>query len=229
MNPTWSLPILFSYFCTMTDQNDMQGTGVYAPEVLEFVRSANAYCSWLEDADQMEPVVFIHSSLGILSRVYHHVVSMELPEPLMEGGNEKFVTEQDWSSVYQKVLHLLGRHNDYLRIAEDDEFDRSDLVTHHISEDLADIFQDLKDFTLQYRQGVEEIMNDAVWEVMDNFENYWGSKLLHALQALNTLYVSKTDPSADNDEGGPSGEDDDTPKYDPSFFTRLQDSNEEEI
>jgi hypothetical protein len=213
----------------MTDQNDMQGTGVYAPEVLEFVRSANAYCSWLEESDQMEPASFIHSALGILSRVYHHVVSMELPEPLMEGGNEKFVTEQDWSSVYQKVLHLLGRHNEYLRIAEDNEFDRSELVTHHISEDLADIYQDLKDFTLQYRQGIEEIMNDAVWEVMDNFENYWGSKLLHALQALNALYVSKTDPSEDTEGGGPSGDDDNIPKYDPSFFTRLQDSNEEEV
>jgi hypothetical protein len=215
----------------MTDQNDIQGNGVYAPEVLEFVRSANAYCSWLEESDQMESLDFIRSALGTLSKVYHHVVTMELPEPLMESGNEKFVTEQDWSSVYQKVLHLLGRHNEYLRIAEDDEFDRSDLVTHHISEDLADIYQDLKDFTLQYRQGIEEIMNDAVWEVMDNFENYWGNKLLHALQALNALYVSKTDPSADTDAGSDLGEDEDDgiPKYDPSFFTRLQDSNEEEI
>jgi hypothetical protein len=218
----------------MTDHNEMHGTGVYAPEVLEFVRSANAYCSWLEESDQMAPVDFIQSSLGILSRVYHHLVSMELPEPLMESGNEKFVTEQDWSSVYQKVLHLLGSHNDYLRIAEEDEFDRSELVTHHISEDLADIYQDLKDFALQYRQGIEEIMNDAVWEVMDNFENYWGSKLLHALQALNALYVSKTDPAAGTDEAGDSGdsgddEDDGIPKYDPSFFTRLQDANEEEI
>jgi hypothetical protein len=215
----------------MTDHNDMHGTGVYAPEVLEFVRSANAYCSWLEESDQMEPVDFIRSALGMLSRVYHHLVSMELPEPVMESGNEKFVTEQDWSAVFQKVLHLLGRHNDYLRIAEEDEFDRSELVTHHVSEDLADIYQDLKDFTLQYRQGIEEIMNDAVWEVMDNFENYWGSKLLHALQALNALYVNKIDPSEDAGAGSAPGEDedDDIPKYDPSFFTRLQDANEEEL
>lgn len=210
----------------------MEGTGVYAPEVLEFVRSANAYCSWLEESDKLEPVDFIHSSLATLSKVYYQLVSMELPEPVMEGGNEKFVTEQDWSAMYQKVLHLLGRHNEYLRIAEDDEFDRSDLVTHHISEDLADIYQDLKDFTLQYRQGIEEVMNDAVWEVMDNFENYWGAKLLHALQALNALYVSKTDPAADEGDSGQPGDDDDDegiPKYDPSFFTRLQDSSEEDI
>ncbi|MCA1746649.1 MAG: DUF5063 domain-containing protein, partial [Bacteroidales bacterium] len=187
----------------MTEQENIQGKGVYAPEVLEFVRSANDYCHWLDDSEQTGAVGFIRSSLQIISKVYHSAVCMEEVEPVMESSNEKFVTEQDWSSVYQKVMNLLGKHNEYLRIADDDEFDRSDLVTHKISEDLADIYQDLKDFTLQYRQGIEEIMNDAVWEVMDNFDNYWGIKLLNALNALNKLYVSKVDPESD---GGSPGE-----------------------
>jgi hypothetical protein len=214
----------------MRDHNDIQGSPVYSPEVLEFVRSANDYCSWIENAEQRSAVAFIRTSLRILSKVYHNIVSVQEMEPVMESGNEKFVTEQDWASVFQKVMQLLGNHNDYLRIAQNDEFDRSDLVTHKISEDLADIYQDLKDFTLQYRQGVEEIMNDAVWEVMDNFENYWGEKLLNALQALNKLYVSKTDPDSDAD--GPwedPDEGDSGPNYDNSFFTRLQDLNEEDI
>lgn len=213
----------------MTEQENIQGKGVYAPEVLEFVRSANEYCHWLEDSEQASAVGFIRSSLQIISKVYHSAVCMEEMEPVMESSNEKFVTEQDWSSVYQKVMNLLGKHNEYLRIADDDEFDRSDLVTHKISEDLADIYQDLKDFTLQYRQGIEEIMNDAVWEVMDNFDNYWGIKLLNALNALNKLYVSKVDPESDGGSPGEPEDEENTPTYDNSFFTRLQDLNEEEI
>lgn len=204
----------------------MNGTGVYAPEVLAFVRSANDYCSWLEELEPEGSVDFIRHSLPKLSAVYHHVVTIEPPEPVLEGGNEKYVTEQDWSAIFQRIMQLLGKHNEYLRIAGDDEFDRSDLVTHKISEDMADIYQDLKDFTMQYRQGIEEIMNDAVWEVIDNFENYWGEKLLYALQALNKLYISKTDPEAETGEGG--SRDDSGPVYDSSFFTRLQDQNEEE-
>jgi hypothetical protein len=213
----------------MTEQENIQGKGIYAPEVLEFVRSANAYCNWLENSDQTGAVGFIRASLQIISKVYHSAVCMEETEPVMESSNEKFVTEQDWSSVYQKVMNLLGKHNEYLRIADDDEFDRSDLVTHKISEDLADIYQDLKDFTLQYRQGIEEIMNDAVWEVMDNFDNYWGIKLLNALNALNKLYVSKADPEADGGSPDEPEDEENSPTYDNSFFTRLQDLNEEEI
>jgi hypothetical protein len=213
----------------MTEQENIQGKGVYAPEVLEFVRSANEYCNWLEDSDQTSAVVFIRTSLQIISKVYHSAVCIEETEPVMESSNEKFVTEQDWSSVYQKVMNLLGKHNEYLRIADDDEFDRSDLVTHKISEDLADIYQDLKDFTMQYRQGIEEIMNDAVWEVMDNFDNFWGIKLLNALNALNKLYVSKIDPEADGGLPGDPDDEENRPAYDNSFFTKLQDSNEEDI
>jgi len=212
----------------MKENEEMKGTGVYAPGILDFVRSSNEYCSWIEEADSMKPAEFISSSLKVISGVYHHAVSIEPREPMLEGGNEKFVTEQDWSSIYQKVLNLLGSYNSYLRIAESDEYDRSDLVSHTISEDLADIYQDLKDFILQYRQGIEEIMNDAVWEVMDNFEQFWGAKLLNALQALNKLYVNKIDPEDDLHKSEDPETDDDIPKYDNSFFTRLQDSNEED-
>jgi hypothetical protein len=211
----------------MSDQNDIKGKWVYAPEILEFVRSANEYCSWLEEAEESVPTLFILHSVRNLSKVYSRAVSVGELEPVMEGGNEKFVTEQDWSHIYQRVINLLGTHNSYLRIADGDEFDRSDLVTHNISEDIADIYQDLKDFTLQYRQGIEEIMNDAIWEVMDSFDNYWSEKLLNALNALNRLYVKKIDPES-GDEGAGGLEDESNPTYDNSFFTRLQDLNEED-
>ncbi len=213
----------------MMDQENIPGKGVYAPEVLEFVRSANDFCQWIEEAGQKRAVDFIRSSLQVLSSVYYNLVMIEPLEPVMESSNEKFVTEQDWSEIYQRVMNLLGVHNEYLRIADNGEFDRSDLVTHKISEDMADIYQDLKDFTKQYRQGIEELMNDAVWEVMDNFENYWGVKLLNALQALNRLYVTKVDPEEDDASPVDPGEEESGPSYDNSFFTGLQDFNEEDI
>lgn len=207
----------------------MEGAGVYAPEVLDFVRSANEYCSWLEGSEEESSVVFIKTSIVQLSNVYAKVVCIKELEPVMESDNERFVSEQDWSVIYQKVMSKLGRFHSYLRIADSDEFDRSDLVTHTVSEDMADIFQDLKDFIMVYRQGIEEMMNDAVWEVMDNFEQYWSDKLLSALKALNKLYVKKIDPESADAAGKVPENTDVKPSYDSSFFTRLQDSNQEEV
>ena len=65
---------------------------------------------------------------------------------------------------------------------------------------------------------------------MSNFEQYWGIKLLNALRALHDLYVARVDPQSDAGSDAPLAEDEDnSPTYDNSFFTRLQDLNEEEI
>ncbi len=214
----------------MTAIDDMNKSGVYAAEVLEFVRLANDYCTWLEESEQQNSVQFIKKAVKMLPEIYRSILEIQETEPVLEGGNEKFVSEQDWSGIFQKILHQLGQHNSYLRLADDQEFDRSDLVTHTISEDLSDIYQDLKDFIYQFRQGVEEIMNDSIWEVMSNFEQYWGVKLLNSLKALHSLYVKKIDPQQDANGESPIQDDEENlPKYDNSLFTKMQDSNEEEI
>ena len=90
---------------------------------------------------------------------------------------------------------LLGPHNDILRQAEEDEFDRSDLVIHTISEDMADVYQELKDFASIYSRGLEELMNDAAWELKEHFAEHWGKKLLRSLMALHDLYIQGVDPT----------------------------------
>lgn len=226
----------------MTANDEVNKSGVYAAEVLEFVRLANDYCTWLEESEKLSSMQFIKGAIKMLPEIYHSILELKETEPVLEGGNEKFVSEQDWSEIFQKILHQLGQHNSYLRLADDQEFDRSDLVTHTISEDLSDIYQDLKDFTYQFRQGIEEIMNDSIWELMSNFEQYWGVKLLNSLNALHTLYVKKIDPQQDaegesgrNDELTSTGsnqwegDEPNLPRYDNSLFTKMQDSNEEDI
>jgi hypothetical protein len=80
-------------------------------------------------------------------------------------------------------------------VADEDEFDRSELTNHTISEDMADVYQELRDFTVIYSRGLEEIMNDAAWELKLRFAEHWGAKLLRSLSALHLLYVNNVDPS----------------------------------
>lgn len=209
----------------MDQHSDKTEQQLYDETLLQFVSSCNEYCLWIEEMDISQAGNFVRDAMQHLSGIYSLAARLDMTEPVLEGGNEKHVTEQDWAEVFRKTQEVLGAHNSYLRIAEDEEYDRSDLVDHKISEDLADIYQDLKDFTMQFRQGLEEIMNDAVYEVLSSFEQYWGSKLLNALGALHRLYVKKTDLEA---PGTPGTEEEDTPAYDNTFFRKFLDQSEED-
>jgi len=68
-------------------------------------------------------------------------------------------------------------------------------VRHTISEDMADVYQDLKDFTVIYSRGIEELMNDAAWELRERFAEHWGKKLLRSLMALHELFIQGIDPT----------------------------------
>jgi len=59
-----------------------------------------------------------------------------------------------------------------------------------ISEDLADIYQDLGNFIAVFKNGHKETMNDSLALCIQNFEKYWGQRLLNALRALHYIKFS---------------------------------------
>lgn len=168
---------------------------VYSSALVEFVLAANDCCAFLEQLKGNEGRTFIEDSVKHLSSVYTTFLNTGDTEPVFETPPEPTVTEQEWSALFQRIALILGPHNDILRMAREGEFDRSELVNHTIAEDLADLYQELRDFTSIYSRGLEELMNDAAWELKVRFTEHWGAKLLRALQALHELYVSGIDPS----------------------------------
>lgn len=60
-------------------------------------------------------------------------------------------------------------------------------ITRYISEGLADIYQDIKDFIFVFRQGVNRNMHNALATCQDNFKLYWGQKLVNTLRALHEV------------------------------------------
>jgi len=111
-------------------------------------------------------------------------------EPFFEDGNEKFVTESDWNDINDILKEKFGTANDYLEVFDERINDSEGPVISSISENMADIYQDMKDFLLLYQTGTGEVMNDAVWECRMNFENFWGQKLVNSMRAIHKFIYS---------------------------------------
>ena len=166
---------------------------IYAHDTLEFVTVAAEYCALLEkttDDGQQARDNFIGTLLKLLPLIYMKV--QLLPEVDTEGAFVPVdqVTEDDYNFVRDGVYRLLHEHDEYELLVWDEDMQTEESRWCSVSEGLADIYQALRNFVAVYQQRLEPCMLDAVWQVRDNFELYWGQTLLDTLRQLHRIRYS---------------------------------------
>jgi hypothetical protein len=163
---------------------------VYSRNIIEFVAVANEFCKYAEHASGLKGDELLRILQRILPLMYIKASLLPLLEPFFEDGNEKFVSESDWIMIHETLKKKFGTANDYLEVFDEKINDTEGPLVSSISENIADIYQDIKDFLLLYQTGTAEVMNDAVWECRMNFENFWGQKLVNSMRAIHRFIYS---------------------------------------
>jgi hypothetical protein len=172
---------------------------VYSKNTIEFVTVAAETCLFLESAGSFSKNDFMERALRLLPLLYLKTSLIENTEQLLEDDPEHFVTESDYESIKNSVADVLGSSDRYLEVFHPDiQLSETGIAT-DISEDLADIYQDLKDFLLNFQIGNEEVMNDALALCLTSFREYWGQRLVNCMRALhNANYNTNSDDEMDN-------------------------------
>jgi hypothetical protein len=163
---------------------------VYSRNVVEFVAVANEFCKYAERASEIKGDELLKILQRILPLMYLKASLLPQINPYFEDGNEKFVTEADWVKIHETLREKFGTADDYLEVFDEKMNESERPVVSSISENFADIYQDIKDFLLLYQTGTNEVMNDAIWECRLNFETFWGQKLLNSLRAVHKFLYS---------------------------------------
>lgn len=164
---------------------------VYSKNVIEFVTVANEFCSFLEHSEELESSDFLGRLQKLLPLLY--LKSSLLPEfdTDSEDDLEKFVTEMDYNLIQQKILRHTGSNDDYQEVFVSGMQFSESALTASISENVADIYQDMKDLVMSFRTLNEEVMEQALGEVQRNFSQVWGQKLVNCLRAVHNIIYSE--------------------------------------
>lgn len=179
---------------------------VYSRNVVEFVAVANEFCKYAEHASELKGEELLKILQRLLPLLYLKASLLPALEPFFDEGNEKFVTEDDWNRIHNILKQKFGTADDFLEFPAEGSGEAETPVLSSLSENMADIFQDLKDFLLLFQTGTREVMNDAIWESRMNFENIWGQKLVNSLKAIHKFIYSGSEigivPDEDEDDPG---------------------------
>ena len=168
---------------------------IYSKNIIEFVTVGAEYCAFIERSPELEKEEFLDKIIKILPLLYLKATMLSPEEPEEDAYSERFVTENMYETIRTNLENLLGEDDSYLEVFQTDMKYSEEPLAANISEGLADIYQDFKDFVSVYRLGNEPQMLEALYVCYENFVSYWGQQLVNVLRALHNVKYS-----SDNDD-----------------------------
>lgn len=173
---------------------------IFDRNVVEFVTVAVEFCKFLEQAEAMKRSTFVDTSLKILPLLYLKASMLPPCETIGEEAPETFVSEETYAVLRMNLAGILAEKDDYLDVFVSDMKYSDQPITKYISEDLADIYQDIKDFIFVFQLGLNETMNDSLAICQENFALYWGQKLVNTLRALHDVKYSQPEEGEEEED-----------------------------
>ena len=173
---------------------------IFERNVVEFVTVAAEFCKFLEQAETTPRNAFVDTSLKILPLLYLKAEMLPACERMGEDDLETFVTEDAYEVLRMNIAGIMAEKDDYLDVFVSEMKYSDQPIRKFISEELADIYQDIRDFIFVFQLGLNETMHDALAVCQENFKLYWGQKLVNALRALHDAKYNGNNEEEDDED-----------------------------
>ena len=160
---------------------------VFSQYTIDFARVALEYCVFAEKAKESDKKTFVDNMMKVLPLLYLKASIIPPITTDYESDLGVKVDENMYAQVETHISELLGDDDLYLETFHPDIKLSDSPVAVKISEDLADIYQDLGNFIAVFKNGQKETMNDSLLLCIENFKKFWGQRLVNAVRALHFI------------------------------------------
>jgi hypothetical protein len=165
--------------------NNQATDPVTSANVIDMFTVANEFCIFTEKAEKYNPEEVIQYYAKICPLLYLKGAILPVVEADEEYFGERFVNEDQWESIYNSLLSVFPGNDEFFTLSYEN-VDNIPLKA-SISEHLADVYQDLKDFVLLYQKNHNYAKQNAVYECRMLFKSHWGARIASLLPALHAI------------------------------------------
>ena len=177
-------------------QTDHNEDIVESGPVLEMLTVAHEYCTFFEQAEKYRVTDILEYFRKIAPLLY--LKGSTLPEvaPGDDTFNERFVTEEQWEGVFKNLRNKFGSQDVYYAL--DHNYDS---VEASLADNIADIYQDMKDFVMLFQKNHLHSRRNAIAQIRSLMAAHWGLTLINALGAVHHLvFKDQIDPDILQDD-----------------------------
>jgi hypothetical protein len=161
--------------------------------VLDMFTVANEFCMFTEKADTYNADEVLQYYSKICPLLYLKGAILPDLDPDDEYIGERFVNEDQWENIFNSLQLLFADKDEFYTLS----YENGDNIPlkASISEHIADIYQDLKDFVLLYQKNHFYAKQNAVYECRMLFASHWGMRVSSIIPALHPIVFSSNDYS----------------------------------
>jgi len=165
-------------------------------QVVEMATVANEFCYFVENIEKKEKEIVLEFMQRILPLL--HLKGSLLPEiePEHPEANERFVTEEQWERVFNELRQTLGEDDEYW-IIDPQYINDTEPLKASLSENITDIYQDMKDFLLLMQKNTHAARENAISECKILHANHWGYRVGNIFTRIHHLIYFEEDSSSD--------------------------------
>lgn len=158
--------------------------------IVEMAALAGEFCTYLESAESKSKKGILNFLQRILPFLYFKgsllpEVKVEYPE-----ANERFVTEVDWENIFNMLRDKFGSDDEFW-IVDPEYTNETEPLKASIAENVADIYQDMKDFFWLFGKNTQASRENAVNDCKILFSTHWGIRVGHILGQIHQLLLNQ--------------------------------------
>lgn len=157
---------------------------------LAFMALCNEYCAAVQSTAETEPTDFVSAMVRLLPRIYITASDLDAADADAEGYIDSALDEDSYDSVRRNIEMLLGEHDTYLEVFEDDMKYSDTPIGASVAEQLADLFQVFYNFLEAVRDAPDDLVASAVAAVSEDFREYWSQIVCNVMRPLNKIMFS---------------------------------------
>ena len=172
--------------------DDIHHEPVYSKKVIEMLTVANEFCLYLEKADEYKMEDILKYLQKLIPIIYLKASLLPEIEVSDDSAAEHFVTEEQWEALFNLLRSKFADDDIYYTLDPHDR-NNTDPVRASISEGLADIYQDMKDFILLYQKPFNSSKENAIHECKDLFAKRTGYRLVDLQKAIHYILFQEVE------------------------------------
>lgn len=158
-------------------------------QVADFVAVARRFCALVESEESSQAKTFEKECLTVLLELYQRLLLLPRIDPNEPELPER-IRHDEWQVVRERTAHRVDC-DQYWEVFEPFAEKKPDPIHALISDDLADIWRDLKTGLSALDSGKPNSVESAVWHWRFGFGSHWGYHVAGAIRALTALHAEE--------------------------------------